>query len=246
MKNLLNSKMPIGVYDSGIGGISVLYKATKFLPNENFIYLGDNGNNPYGNKRVSELKVLAKNNIDILLTKNVKAIVIACNTLSCSIFDYVKSICPVPVIATLPINISSGYNATLMATPNTINSSYVKQNFNGVSLLPLPFLAKEIETNVFDKSKINLRFDLRGVKEGTNLIILGCTHYLFVKNEIERLSGVKTVDTLDHTLKNLQQTLENNHLLNENGGKVTFIGEYKRYNLRVYNYLKRSERVVWG
>ena len=90
----------------------------------------------------------------------------------------------------------------------------------------------------FDFSKINIRYDVRGVKDGTNLIILGCTHYSFIKNEIERLSGVKTVDTLDHTCNLIAQTIKNLGLSNQKGGKVTFIGDFKRYNKRVYNYFK--------
>ena len=239
MSNLLDFEKPIGVFDSGIGGINVLISAKKLMPNENYVYLGDNGNAPYGNKSVTALKMLAKKSIDGLLDYNVKVICVACNTLSTNILDYLNEVSPVPIVPTLPVNVAMAADkATLMATPNTINSEYVKNNFQGVSLLPLPFLAKEIENSPFDLKKANVRYDVRGVKDGTNLIILGCTHYSFVKNEIERLSNVKTVDTLDHTAALLAKTVKNIGLINQNGKKVTFIGDFKRYNKRVYNHFK--------
>ena len=239
MSILIDKSSPIGIFDSGIGGINVLYRAKKLMPSENFIYLGDNGNTPYGNKKIEKLKELCKNSIESLTALNCKAICVACNTLSTTLFDYMKSISTVPIIPTLPINVATKTNkATLMATPNTINSNYVKTNFQSVSLIPLPFLAKEIEDNIFDLSKVNVRYDVRGVKEGCDLIILGCTHYSFVKNEIERLSNVKTVDTLDHTCNLILETIQNLGLVNTKGGKITFIGDYKRYNRRVYKHLK--------
>ena len=239
MCNLIDCNSPIGIFDSGIGGINVLHRAKKLMPSENFIYLGDNGNTPYGNKKIDQLKRLSLTSIETLTALNCKAICVACNTLSTSVLDYIKEVSSVPIIPTLPINIAGdNQNATLMATPNTINSDYVKTNFQGVNLLPLPFLAREIEQSPFDLSKVNVRLDVKGVKEGSDLIILGCTHYSFVKNEIERLSKVKTVDTLDHTANLIRQTVDNLGLLNKNGGKITFIGDFKRYNRRVYKYLK--------
>ena len=239
MSNLLNFENPIGIFDSGIGGINLLLRAKKFMPKENFIYLGDNGNTPYGNKSIQTLKMLSKKSIDTLTSYNVKLICVGCNTLSTSVLDYMCEVSPVPIIPTLPVNIAKiGDNATLMATPITINSDYVKTNFSGVNLLPLPFLAKEIEQSPFDFTKVNVRYDVRGVKDSTNLIILGCTHYSFVKNEIERLTNVKTVDTLDHTCNLIAETIKNSGLTNLKGGKVTFIGDFKRYNKRVYNHFK--------
>ena len=236
MENLFKKQLPIGIFDSGIGGLNVLYRAKTILPNENFIYLGDNLNAPYGNKSILELKSLAKSNIETLCKLNSKVICVACNTLSTSIYEYLKDISPVPIIPTVPVNISKGSDiATLIATPNTIKSDYVKENFKNVYKLPLPFLAGEIEKYIFTPSKINIQHDMRGLNFDTNLIILGCTHYSFIKKSIKTITGVKVVDTLDHTVNLLAQTLKNNNLLNENGGKITFVGDNKEYNLSVFN-----------
>lgn len=235
MDILFKKQLPIGIYDSGIGGLNVLFKAKSILPNENYIYLGDNNNAPYGNKSIQELKALANKNIEILCKLNVKAICVACNTLSTSIYEYIKDISPVPIIPTLPINVSTRKDtATLIATPNTIKSEYVKRNFEKVFKLPLPFLAGEIERNIFSPSKINILHDMRGLNYGCDLIILGCTHYSFVKNSIKNVTGVKVVDTLDHTANLIEETLLKNDLINKNGGKITFIGEFKEYNLKVF------------
>ncbi len=242
MDNLFKKQLPIGVFDSGIGGLNVLYRAKKILKNENFIYLGDNINAPYGNKSLSNLKALASKNIEILCKLNVKAICVACNTLSTSIYEYIKSISPVPIIPTLPVNISNHNDvATLIATPNTIKSEYVINNFKNVYKLPLPFLAGEIEKNIFTPSKINVLHDMRGLNYDCNLIILGCTHYSFIKNTIKTITGVKVVDTLDHTANLIAETLIKYNLSNKNGGKIAFIGDYKEYNEKVFNTLLRGK-----
>lgn len=137
---------PIGVFDSGIGGLNVLKRAVKTLPNERFIYFGDNENAPYGNKSESQLIDLAQNAANVLLKRNVKAIVVACNTVSSCVFEMLKSTSPVPIIPTLPPIIKNKTKRTLlMCTPNTAKSEFVIKNYAFAQVLPLPFLASEIE-----------------------------------------------------------------------------------------------------
>ncbi len=114
----------IGVMDSGIGGLNVLNAIQNHFKKTNLVYIGDNKNSPYGNKSVYELKKLATNSISKLLDQNVKIIVVACNTLSTTIFDYIRTVSPVPCVPTLPINnIGSKYNKpAIIATPSTCNS----------------------------------------------------------------------------------------------------------------------------
>jgi hypothetical protein len=137
MLNKFINSASIGVMDSGIGGLNVLSAIENYFTKTNLVYLGDNENAPYGNKSIYELKKLATNSISKLLDKNVKLIVVACNTLSTSIFDYIKTISPVPCIPTLPIE-TGGLNykkPSIIATPTTANSSYVKEKFKNFSFV---------------------------------------------------------------------------------------------------------------
>ena len=92
----------IGILDSGVGGISVLREAVKLLPNENFIYYGDNKNAPYGPKSIEEIRRLSKNAVDYLLSKNVKALVLACNTITSAYAQQLRSEVDIPVIGMEP------------------------------------------------------------------------------------------------------------------------------------------------
>ena len=92
----------IGVMDSGVGGLSVLKRLVEVMPNQAFLYFGDNQNAPYGNKSKRELLRLVTSNIIYLLSYNVKAIVVACNTLSMGLMTEIKEFSPVPVFFVFP------------------------------------------------------------------------------------------------------------------------------------------------
>ena len=102
MNSSLTKNLPIGVFDSGIGGLNVLNRLAKKFKSENFIYLGDNKNAPYGNKTLNEIKELTVSSIDKLLSYNVKAVVIACNTVSTNLYGYLKTKYDIPIIPTVP------------------------------------------------------------------------------------------------------------------------------------------------
>jgi len=120
------SDRPIGFFDSGVGGISVLKESLKILPNEDFVYFGDSINAPYGIKSVNEVKELTFNAVDFLLSKGVKVVVIACNTAtSAAIDDLREKYKDIPIIGIEPalkpaVEISRGKSIIIMATPMTL------------------------------------------------------------------------------------------------------------------------------
>ena len=118
--------MPIGFFDSGVGGLSVLKEAIKLMPNENYIYFGDSKNAPYGVKTVNEVKELTYKAVEFLLDKGAKAIVIACNTAtSAAVAELRKSYPNIPLVGIEPavkpaVQLKTGKSIIIMATPMTI------------------------------------------------------------------------------------------------------------------------------
>ena len=253
-KIILNPEAPIGMFDSGIGGLNVLKRAVKKLPRENFVYLGDNENAPYGNKSESELFALAVSNINNLLNYNVKAIVIACNTVSSAIYCRLQTLYRVPLIPTLPPIIKNKTRRTLlMCTPNTAKSEYVKKNYAFAQVLPLPFLAAEIERYLYNKdnlaasiensglNNINLDKDLRGAYGVYDTVVLGCTHYSFLSREIAaRFPHAKIVGGESGAAAVLKRTLISSSLLNPQNerGTVKFIGASAQKNEQMFDFVQ--------
>lgn len=247
--NILLKYGAVGVMDSGIGGLNVLNALRNCFPKINFIYYGDNKNAPYGNKSIRELKKLVITGIDELVSNGAKIIVVACNTLSTTILDYLKALSPVPIIPTLP---SPNFDKNifkcpcLIATPNTILSKYVLDNFKNFNLIPLPFLAGEIERYIFSPNKISVEKDLNSLPEKVDYLYLGCTHYLFVKDRIiASLPNVFIADNLLDVATLLFKTLPKTTVKKVKGTrKILFVGQSKEYNEIVFKKTLWSKRGV--
>lgn len=227
-----NKEKPIGFFDSGVGGISVLKESLKVLPNEDFVYFGDSLNAPYGIKDVNEVKKLTFNAVDFLLDKGVKAVVIACNTAtSAAIDDLREKYRDIPIIGIEPalkpaVEISRGKSIIIMATPMTLAekkfSNLMKRYNKEVNMIPLPCAGlveliesgivegEQIESYLKDKLKEFMHLDIAS-------IVLGCTHYPFIKNELVKIVGEKTIiiDGSVGTVNQLKRQLSCNSLLNE-------------------------------
>lgn len=193
--------MRIGLFDSGIGGLTVLKSFLKYHPNNEYFYYGDTLNNPYGNKSKEELYRLSKNIINYLYSKNVDIIIIACGTVSANLYDILKEETKVPIYSiieeTLKYVNSKNYNKTLvMATNKTIESHIFKNNIkNEVIEVACPKLVPIIEGN--DSNSLDSVLD-EYVNNRMNIdsLILGCTHYPLAKENIMRKLN-KDVDIID-------------------------------------------------
>jgi len=223
---------PIGFFDSGVGGISVLKESLKILPNEDFVYFGDSINAPYGTKDVNEVKRLTFNAVDFLLSKGSKVVVIACNTAtSAAIDDLRDKYTGIPIIGIEPalkpaVEISRGKSIIIMATPMTLAEKkfsnlmdLYKKEVNMISL-PCAGLVELIENGVIEGDQIEnyLRYKLKEfMQKDIASIVLGCTHYPFIKNELTKIVGDKTIiiDGSVGTVNQLKRQLTTNNLLND-------------------------------
>lgn len=223
---------PIGFFDSGVGGISVLKEAVKLLPNENYIYYGDSKNAPYGTKKVEEVKKLTFNAVDFLLSKRVKSIVIACNTAtSAAIEDLRNNYADVPIIGIEPalkpaVELNKKGKIIIMATPMTLAetkfNNLMKSYEEKAEIEPLPCagLVELIEQGIIEGEAVNkyLREKLSPFSKGDiSSVVLGCTHYPFIKNELAKVLPTSTaiIDGSFGTVKQLRRQLASMNALND-------------------------------
>ena len=232
---------PVAVFDSGVGGISVLKELVKVLPHEDFIYFGDSANAPYGSKTTKQVLDLTKEHVERLIHRGAKAVVIACNTATSAAADELRRLHPeLPIVgmepALKPAVFSGEYPKVLvMATPMTLSLEkfhrlLAKYRDEGeIHLLPCPGLAARVEAGDLDGDGMEsyLRDLLDDyIESSVDTIVLGCTHYPFVRPLIRKLMGenVKIMDGSVGTANELKRRLKTANLLNDdtNPGSVTF------------------------
>ena len=227
----------IGIFDSGIGGVTVLNEILKILPNENYIYYSDSKNNPYGDKSDKEINEICENIVKFLIEKRCKAIVIACNTASAKSVKYLRTKYKnIPIIAIEPaykMVYDYAYEdpTLVLATKGTIESEkfnllYHKYDNHKTILLQCVGLADIIEKDEKEKVEIYLKQNLLEYKGKIKNVVLGCTHYPLIKNEIEKVLGkVKFFNGAPYLAKHLKEILEEQNLLNnkDEKGYIEFI-----------------------
>ncbi len=233
----------IAVMDSGIGGISVLSKLVKIFPNEHFIYFGDNDNAPYGNLSNHNLLKLVIRNLDFIKQYKVKAIVLACNTLSVNLYFEIKEYSGLPVFCVIPpvewCQINAG-KTLLLATEKTAKKYSNSTIFDSVGLKDLAWLIEKNIFNIdtFDFKKYCSNVLKINVKKGYyRNVILGCTHYNFLKKQISiHFRPQNIYDGTENLIKQLklflsiQKTLEKNKAFD-----VLFVGKNAKFNNQIYN-----------
>lgn len=235
----------VGVFDSGIGGLSVLRELEKILPNEDFYYYGDSLNNPYGEKSDEELFEITSGVVDYLVNKGCKVIVIACNTATTRCMKYLrekyKDIIFVGTVPAIKVACDRDFKNTLvMATPATIESErtmeLIRDNIRkdqNIYLVACPGLANAIEDNDQERIEEILKETFREYKDKEiDSIVLGCTHYPFIKEEIlKEMPGVSLLDGSRGVAMEVKRQLENNGLLSDKSSRIIVI----------YNSLTKEE-----
>jgi len=243
---------PIGVFDSGVGGISVLKEAVNILANESFVYFGDSKNAPYGTRTVEEVQKLSFNAVEFLLRKDVKAVVVACNTATSAAIEQLRQrYSYMPIIGIEPalkpaVELRKKGKILIMATPVTLAEvKFAKlmdtyRDEAEIEPLPCAGLAELIEKGCFDGDEVKeyLTNKLKPYLNGDiAAIVLGCTHYPFVKEAMLKVLNRK-VDIIDGSLgtaKQLKRQLESNQLLNQ--------GKEQRI-IKVYNSLEENKEII--
>jgi glutamate racemase len=220
---------PIGIFDSGVGGLSILRDVQKLLPLQNFIFVGDQGNMPYGGKTKEQLQSYADKIMAFLVSKNVKAVIIACNTATVYAIDFLREKYQVPIIGTVPVvktiaNITKTKKVAVFSTPATTKSPYLQDLINKFAPNATVYkvggtgLEELIESGDLRNKQIDkiLRESLEPLlKKNVDAIALGCTHYPFLRDKIERIVGekVQVVDSGGAVARRTKWILENNHIL---------------------------------
>lgn len=189
----------IGIFDSGIGGLTVLEELKKILPNEDYLFYADSKNCPYGEKSDSELYDITSNIVDYLIDKDCKIIVIACNTATTRCIKYLrekyKDMTFIGTEPAIKVACDRDYkNILVMATPATIASERTnilvdqnKKEYENIYLVPCEGLADAIETeNVKKQEKIVSSIYEEYKNMNIDAIVLGCTHYPHIKELINK------------------------------------------------------------
>lgn len=230
----MNKNGKIGVFDSGIGGVTVLCEIIQILPKENYIYYSDSKNNPYGDKTDQEIQRLCDTIVQHFIQENCKAIVIACNTASSKAAKLLREKYPqIPFIAIEPAykmvyDYAYEKPTLVMATEGTIHSEKFnlllkKYDNHKTYLLPCIGLADRIEQG--DKAEIRKYLQEHiGIYQGkVENVVLGCTHYPLVQKEIQEVLGqVQFFNGAPNLARHLKEILEEKDLLNQGEGKIEF------------------------
>lgn len=192
--------MRIGLFDSGLGGLTVLKTLIKKYPNNEYIYYGDTLNIPYGDKTKDVLLVLARENVNFLISKKVDMIIVACGTVSSNCLDIIKKEYDIPICSILEptidyLNNSTYQNILVIATHATINSHMFKNKVNkNIYELKTPKLVPIIENNNYDILDNVLHEYLDEYINKIDALVLGCTHYPIIRNEIKKIINTDIID----------------------------------------------------
>ncbi len=232
---------PIGVFDSGLGGLTAVRELKKVLPHENIVYFGDTGRVPYGGRSPGTILQYAKEDIAFLLSKNVKCVMAACGTVSSILPPSVTDALPVPFIGVVEAAANAAVSATknqkigVIGTAATIRSKSYEQHIKAqlpachifaracpmfVPLVENGYLGKgnPITTAIAEEYLAALR------QAGVDTLILGCTHYPLIADIIGEVMGsdVTLIDPGKETADAARRILTQNNLLGQNSGSADY------------------------
>ncbi|MEF9973319.1 MAG: glutamate racemase [Clostridia bacterium] len=227
----------IGVFDSGLGGVSVLRTLAQVLPLEKYIYYGDTANAPYGDRDEAQIRRLSVAVAEKLVARGVKALVIACNTATSAAAQTLRDLLPIPVIgmepALKPAALAQGEGKILvLATAATLKQDkfqvLMAHYGRNAILLPCPGLMEFVERGELDSPALAQYLEERFspyAKEKVYAAVLGCTHYVFLRKAIARALPQATLfDGNLGTARRLGSVLAEKDALGAGPGGVTFMG----------------------
>ena len=194
---------PVAVFDSGLGGISVLRQLRRLMPEENYLYFGDSANAPYGTRTVQEVRELTLRNIGALYERGIKAAVIACNTATSAAVELLRSrFQDIPIIGMEPalkpaVLANPGGTVLVLATPLTLREEKFTQLLEHyqssaeVICLPCPELVEFVESGDLESDELlcYLHERLDPFQDSASAAVLGCTHFPFLRSAISSVLG---------------------------------------------------------
>ena len=258
----MDKKCNIGVFDSGVGGVSVLKKIIKLLPNENIMYFGDTKNIPYGGRTKEEIQKLSKRIVEFLIMNNCKAIVIACNTATIATLEMFKKQCNIPIIGIIDAGVeavsSNGYNEiAIFGTPFTIESGehvrkiQKKNKKMKINTVPCRELCPMIEEGW---ESFENRYEVLGeymshIPKTSDALLLACTHYPFIMEDIEKRFDGKIIDPSEECARELFRVLKKEDILNpkKEKGKLEFYvtGDKESFKVKAEKFLDMNIKDVY-
>lgn len=228
----------IAVFDSGVGGISVLRQLRRRMPNERYLYFGDSANAPYGSRSTEEIRSLALNTAAHLMEKGIKALVVACNTATAAAIDALRSTYPQMIVVGIEPALKlaaqkfPGGTAGVLATPVTLREEKFQKLVNSSSnhceviKLPAPGLADLVEAGKADSPEaVALLEPLLSPWAGKlDALVLGCTHYPFAEKSIRAIVGdaLPLLDGGEGTARETQRRLAEKNLLFDGPGELVW------------------------
>lgn len=232
---------PIGVFDSGVGGLTVVREIIRQIPNEKIVYFGDTARVPYGSKSKDTVTKYSKQIVRFLKTQNVKAVVVACNTASAYALDEIEKEIDIPIIGVVKPGAKIAAETTrngkigVIATEGTINSqiysTYIKKINENINVIgkACPLFVPLVEEGLLVDpvtDEIAMRYLSELIDRDIDTLILGCTHYPLIRSTIGKIMGenVTLVNPAYETARGLKELLEHEDLLNK---KETGLGENK-------------------
>lgn len=229
----MNRNAPIGVFDSGLGGLTALRCLQKDLPHENFIYFGDTARVPYGGRDKETLRRFAKGDIALLRSFGVKAILVACGTLSSVLLEEIKGDYDLPMVGVVnsaaEAAVCAGKRVAIWGTAASISSgAYAKEvekrGGSVVASVACPKLVPLIESGKtapdHPETQAAVAEYLAPVKEA-EVLILGCTHYPLLEEAIRAQSDLILINSGKESVRSLKAVLETNDLLKTQGEGTT-------------------------
>ncbi len=228
---MTEAQKPIGVFDSGVGGLTVVRALTQLLPHENIVYFGDTARVPYGPKSPQVVRDYALQDTEILLQHNVKIIVIACNTVSAIALDVVQKRAKLPVFGVIQPGAEAAVRSTktkkvgIIGTVGTILSNAYTHAIHAIDSSitvigqPCPLFVPLAEEGMIEHKATELiakEYLFPLVTEKIDTLVLGCTHYPILKPTIKKQlpETVTLIDSAEATAEVVKTFLETNNLLN--------------------------------
>lgn len=233
----LRSSGPIGVFDSGVGGLSTLRHLERLMPHEQFVFLADQAYVPYGEKSERQLRLRCARVIRFLQKHRIKTVVIACNTATCYAIEHLRSRFSLPFIGTVPAvktacARSRNGSVAVLSTPATAKSAMLKTMVEKkaghcrVLCIGCAGLEEAVEHGSVDSDKTRalVRSYVRLAREaGVDQLVLGCTHYPFLKKVIRDAFAVSIVDAAPSVARQTRNVLSSAGLLRRSGtSSVTY------------------------
>jgi glutamate racemase len=236
-----DANSPIGIFDSGVGGLAVLAELRRLLPSEHLVYYADSANFPYGPKPRAEIIARADAITDELLRRGCKLIVVACNSATSAAVAHLRERYAVPIVSIEPAlkpaaEQTIAGKVAILATPATAEGEKLSALIDrygaevAVQVVPAPDLAERVERGEVDTAETRalIRKYLAPVRDsGADVLALGCTHYAFLRRIIEEEAGegIAVIEPSDAVARQAQRVLEREGLLRPEGSSsdVTYL-----------------------